>query len=62
VLILEQGVEQEVQEHAPEAATEDLPASPTHKGKPRFYAYPIICYLTAILFVGLCCSLSVGLV
>jgi hypothetical protein len=38
VLILEQGVAQEVvQEPAPEPATEDLPA-PAFEGKPRFYA------------------------
>jgi hypothetical protein len=38
VLILEQGVAQEVaQEPAPEPAIEDLPA-PALEGKPRFYA------------------------
>ena len=39
VLILEQGVAQEeVQEPAPELATEDLLAAPAFEGKPRFYA------------------------
>jgi hypothetical protein len=39
VLILEQGaVQEEVQELAPELATEDLPAAPSFEGKPRFYA------------------------
>jgi hypothetical protein len=39
VLIPEQGVAQEeVQEPAPEPATEDLPAAPAIEGKPRFYA------------------------
>jgi hypothetical protein len=39
VLIPEQGVAQdEVQEPAPEPATEDLPAAPAFEGKPRFYA------------------------
>jgi hypothetical protein len=39
VLIREQGANQEeVQELAVEAATEDLPAAPAIKGKPRFYA------------------------
>jgi hypothetical protein len=38
VLILEQGVAQEVvQEPAPEPGIEDLPA-PAFEGKPRFYA------------------------
>jgi hypothetical protein len=38
VLVLEQGVAQEVvPEPAPEPATEDLPA-PAFEGKPRFYA------------------------
>jgi hypothetical protein len=38
VLIPEQGVAQEeVQEPAPELATENLPA-PAFEGKPRFYA------------------------
>jgi hypothetical protein len=39
VLITEQGVAQEeVQEPAPEPATEDLPAASAFEGKPRFYA------------------------
>jgi hypothetical protein len=39
VLILGQGaVQEEVQEPAPEPATEDLPAAPVFEGKPRFYA------------------------
>jgi hypothetical protein len=39
VLILEQGaVHEEDQEPAPKPATEDLLASPTFEGKPRFYA------------------------
>jgi hypothetical protein len=39
VLIAEQGaVHEEDQEPAPEPAIEDLPAAPTIKGKPRFYA------------------------
>jgi hypothetical protein len=39
MLIPEQGVAQEeVQEPAPEPATEDLPAASTFEGKPRFYA------------------------
>jgi hypothetical protein len=39
VLIPEQGIAQEeVQELAPEPATEDLPAAPAFEGKPRFYA------------------------
>jgi hypothetical protein len=38
ILVLEQGVAQEVaQEPAPEPAIEDLPA-PALEGKPRFYA------------------------
>jgi hypothetical protein len=38
ILVLEQGVAQEVaQEPAPEPVIEDLPA-PTLEGKPRFYA------------------------
>jgi hypothetical protein len=42
VLIPEQGVAQEeVQEPAPEPATEDLPVAPAFEGKPRFYAYPL---------------------
>jgi hypothetical protein len=39
VLILEQGADQEeVQEPATEAATEDLPVAPAIEGKPWFYA------------------------
>jgi hypothetical protein len=39
VLIPEQGtVQEEDQEQGPEAVTEDLPAAPAIKGKPRFYA------------------------
>jgi len=39
VLIPEQGaVQEEVQELAPEPATEDLPAASAFEGKPRFYA------------------------
>jgi hypothetical protein len=39
VLIPEQGsVQEEDQEQASEAAIEDLPAAPTIKGKPQFYA------------------------
>jgi hypothetical protein len=39
MLIPEQGaVHKEVQEPAPEPATEDVPAAPTFEGKPRFYA------------------------
>ena len=39
MLIPEQGVAQEeVQELAPEPATEDLPAALAFEGKPRFYA------------------------
>jgi hypothetical protein len=39
VLILEQGVvQEEVQEPAPEPATEDLLAALAFEGKPRFYA------------------------
>jgi hypothetical protein len=39
VLIPEQGaVQEEVQEPAPEPATEDLPTTPAFEGKPRFYA------------------------
>jgi hypothetical protein len=39
VLIPEPGVAQEeVQEPAPEPATEDLPAASYFEGKPRFYA------------------------
>jgi hypothetical protein len=39
VLIPEQGtVQEEDQEPAPDAATEDLPAPPAFEGKPRFYA------------------------
>jgi hypothetical protein len=39
VLILEQEVAQgEVQEPAPEPATEDIPAAPAFEGKPWFYA------------------------
>jgi hypothetical protein len=38
VLIPEQGVAQEeVQESAPEPATEDLPAAPAFEGKPQLY-------------------------
>jgi hypothetical protein len=39
VLIPEQGaVHEEVQELAPEPATEDLPVAPAFEAKPRFYA------------------------
>jgi hypothetical protein len=39
VPILEQGVAQEeVQEPAPEPATEDLPAASAFEGRPQFYA------------------------
>ena len=39
VLISEQGaVHEEDQEQASETAIEDLPAAPSIKGKPRFYA------------------------
>jgi hypothetical protein len=39
MLIPEQGaVHKEDQEPVPDPATEDLPATPTFKGKPRFYA------------------------
>ena len=39
VLIPEQGADQEeAQELATEAATEDLPTTPAIEGKPRFYA------------------------
>jgi hypothetical protein len=39
VLIPEQGVAQEeVQEPAPEPATEDLPAASAFEGRPQFYA------------------------
>jgi hypothetical protein len=39
MLIPEQGVAQEeVQELAPEPATEDLPAASDFEGKPQFYA------------------------
>jgi hypothetical protein len=39
MLIPEQGVAQEeVQEPAPEPATEDLPAALAFEGKPQFYA------------------------
>jgi hypothetical protein len=39
VLIPEQGVvHEEVQDPAPEPATEDLPAAPAFEGKPQFYA------------------------
>jgi hypothetical protein len=39
VLILEQEVVyEEDQEQTPEAAIEDLPATPAIEGKPRFYA------------------------
>jgi hypothetical protein len=39
VLIPEQGaVQEEVQEPAPEPATEELHADPAFEGKPRFYA------------------------
>jgi hypothetical protein len=39
MLIPEQGVDQEeVQEPAPEPATNDFPAAPAIEGKPRFYA------------------------
>jgi hypothetical protein len=39
VLIPEQGpVQEEDQEQASEAASEDLPAAPAIEGKPRFYA------------------------
>jgi hypothetical protein len=39
MLIPEQGVDlQEVQEPAPEPATEDLPTAPALEGKPWFYA------------------------
>jgi hypothetical protein len=43
VLIPEQeAVHEEDQEPTPEPAIEDLPAAPTIKGKPRFYAYQFI--------------------
>jgi hypothetical protein len=39
VLIPEQGADQEeVQEPATEAPTEDLPSAPAIEGKPQFYA------------------------
>jgi hypothetical protein len=39
MLIPEQGVDQEqIQEHAPKLALEDLPAAPTLEGKPLIYA------------------------
>jgi hypothetical protein len=39
VLIPEQGVvEEEVQEPAPDPATEDLPAASAFEGRPQFYA------------------------
>ena len=39
MLIPEQGADQEeVQEPAPEPATEDFSTTPTIEGKPRFYA------------------------
>jgi hypothetical protein len=38
MLILEQRVQQEVQEPAPEPTIEELPTAPTLEGKPRFYA------------------------
>jgi hypothetical protein len=49
VLITEQGVAQEeVQEPAPEPATEDLPAAPAFEGKPWFYHNRYICYFTTL--------------
>jgi hypothetical protein len=39
MLILEQGADQEgSQEPAPEPTAEDIPSTPTTKGKPLFYA------------------------
>jgi hypothetical protein len=38
MLILEQRIEQEVQELAPEPTIEELPTAPAPEGKPRFYA------------------------
>jgi hypothetical protein len=41
ILVLEQGVAQDVvQEPAPEPTIEDMPA-PALEGKPRFYAWPL---------------------
>jgi hypothetical protein len=59
ILVLEQGVAQEVvQEPAPESAIEDLPA-PALEGKPRFYAEPTYyAILLHLLFVDLKCALK----
>jgi hypothetical protein len=50
MLIPEKGVTQEeVQELAPEPATEDIPAASAFEGKPRFLCITIyICYFTTL--------------
>jgi hypothetical protein len=56
VLIPEQEtVQEEDQEPVPETATEDLPAAPVFKGKPRFLCITIIIYATLLylMLVGL---------
>ena len=56
VLIPEQGtVQEEDQEQAPEAAIEDLPATPSIEGKPRFI------YITVLLYATLLHLMLVGL-
>jgi hypothetical protein len=56
VLISEQGtVQEEDQEHASEAAIEDLPAAPAIEGKPRFKCITVLLYATLLhlMLVGL---------
>jgi hypothetical protein len=49
MLIPEQGVaREEVQEPAPEHATEDLPTAATFEGKPDIMHNCYICYFTAL--------------
>jgi hypothetical protein len=60
VLIPEQGADQEeAQELAAEAATEDIPATLAIEGKPHFYSEPFIyAILLHLMFVGLYCALK----
>jgi hypothetical protein len=56
VLIPEQGtVQEEDHEQAPEAAIEDLPASPAIECKPRFICITVLLYATLqhLMLVGL---------
>jgi hypothetical protein len=63
MLILEQGVEQEeVQESASEPVIDELPAALAPEGKPGFIHNLKYVIVLQLLFVGLYCALSVGVV